>query len=241
MLDEVRGNRASELPTEDAVDLDLHINACGDCRRLLAAEQKFDLPIRIAMRNVPLPINLKARILDQLATQRGAWYRKRIYVGAAVAACLVIAVGLLTWKPPRQAGLDLDEIALNADRYMHSPQEKIDRWLGERGLRYDPPVLLNPRLLAFHSMTENQGRQVPTLHYQTIDPMTNEPIFAQVYLIREGDFDLAALRQATEGSSTKGYHLEVHRDREHPDRLVYLILYKGDHRLEPFKVNFSST
>jgi len=237
ILNDVRGNRSAELPAEDAVDLDLHLNACGDCHRLLANEQKIDRPIAVAMRSVPLPINLKARILDQLAMQRGAWYRKRVFIGAAAAACLLVAVGILTWQPPRDNTFNPNLMLQEAARYDDDSRDKMDGWLTRNGLEYRPPIALNPHLLSSYTMADVQGRQVPTVVYRTVDPVTGERIFARVFLVRAGDFDLDALPKSFGGSSPKGYQLEILRDKDRPDQLAYVILLKGDQGLRPFLLN----
>jgi hypothetical protein len=227
LLAEVRGNRDTELPAEDASHLDLHLRNCADCQRLRLIEEKVDAPVVRAMRAVPVPPGLKTRILDRMATQRGAVYRKRLFYVASAAAAVLVAVGILTWRSPQPEKLDLNVLIRFED-----PKEKAERWLLEQGIAYNPPVPLNPRLLAFHYMKTIQGKQVPTLVYSA------GGLFAEVFVIRAGDFDLAALRDGSGGSSPEGYHVEIHRDSTQPGKLVYVILFKGD-SLEPFLTQLS--
>jgi anti-sigma factor RsiW len=234
MLEELRGSRASELPAEDAADLDLHLQSCPTCQRLVEIERKLDAPIAKAMRAVPVPLGLKSRILDQLATQRGAMHRRRFFYAAAAAACVVAAVGLLVWKPYSRAAFDLNEIVLNADRSVENPNSQVDSWLSAKGIVYQPPVAFDPHLLAFYGMTTIQGRQVPTLCYRS-----ERNDFAQVYIIREADFDLSNLPESYNGgSSPYGHQLMVFRDKQ--NKQAYVVLFKGD-SLDPFLIHSQAT
>jgi len=235
MLAEMRGNRASELPSEDAVDLDLHLQSCAACERLVEIERKLDAPIAKAMRTVPIPLGLKSRILDQLATQRGAMHRRRFFYAAAAAACVIAAVGLFVWKPYSQVKFDLNELVLNADRQVEDPKEQVDSWLSAQGIVYRPSVTFDPRLLAFHGMATIQGKQVPMLYYRSFEPN----VFAKVYILREADyFDLSNLPETYSGSSASGHQVMVLRDQL--NKQAYVILFTGD-SLEPFLIHSQAT
>ncbi len=229
MLAELRGNRSSELPADDAVDLDLHLHSCGTCQHQIDVERKFDAPIAKAMRQVPVPPGLKSRIMDQMATQRGALHRRRFFYAAAAAACIIAAVGLLVWAPHRQAAFDLNQLVLNADQFAENPGAQVDNWLAPQGIAYHPPVPLNPRLLAFYGMATIQDKQVPALHYRISGQRTD---FATVYIVREADFDLSNLPENhSGGSSAYGHQVTVFRDP--PNKLAYVIVFTSD-SLDPF-------
>jgi len=232
-LSELRGNRPNELPADDAASLAQHLRACPECQRLVAIEQRLDAHVGKAMRSVPVPPHLKTRILDQLATQRGASHRRRFFFAVAAAACVVIAVGILTWKPDSRVRFDINEVSRQADQNFENPQGEVDRFLATQGIKYQPEIPLNPRLLAFHGTTTLQGKQVPMLYYRSFE----RNLYAQVFIIREADFDLSALPQ-NEGGSGLGHQIKIVRDADPKAKHIYVILFNGD-SLDPFKPQFA--
>jgi len=237
LLCEVRGDRDGELPPEDAASLQRHIESCPECQNRLTVETKFDTAIAKAMRAVPVPPALKARILDRLATQRGAFYRRRFFYAAAAAACVLVAVGILTWKPTQITPFDVQKVATETK---FDQARRVDDWFVSQGIPYQAPAPFDPRLLAFHGTMPIQGKQVPTLEYQGFDPATSTAVFARVYVIREGEFDLKSLPETFSGSLANGLQARVFRDREQPDKLAYVVVYSGT-SLDPFLTKFSST
>ncbi|MCE9531959.1 MAG: DUF3379 family protein [Planctomycetes bacterium] len=233
LLSELRGKRVSELPRDDAASLDQHLKSCFDCQRLVLLEQQYDAPIAKAMKAVPVPANLKARIFDRLATQRGAWQRKRFFYAAAAAACVIFAVGILTWKPANRARLDLNELVHQSGPNFEGRQDKLDQWLATQGIRYQAPVPFNPHLLAFHGMTTVQGKQVPTLYYSNVE----QKCHAQVFIIREPDFDLTNLPENFGGSLGFGQQIKIFREPGQPMKQAYVILFTGD-SLDPLLVRY---
>jgi hypothetical protein len=234
LLDELRGNRESELPPEDNVALDEHLHSCTDCQRLVAAERRIDTHIAQTMKAVLVPNGLKARILDQLATERGAWYRRRIFAVTAAAAAVILAVGLFAWQPQNRVKLDPNNLIANEDHYVEDANSIVQPWLELHGIQYHPPVPFDSRLLAFHSMTTIQGKQVPMLYYRS-----ERNVFAKVFILKEADFDLGSLPQTYSGSSVYGNQMTILRDKLQPDKIAYVVLFTGD-SLDPFLTKFQT-
>jgi hypothetical protein len=180
------------------------------------------------MRAVVVPSGLKAKIFDQLATQRGAAHRRRFFYVAA-AASIVVAVGILTWQMPQKEKLGVNELVRVQPLYVEDPL-KAQEWLRGQGIAYQPPVAFDSNLLTVCGMTVLQNKQVPTLIYRAVD--AHGTIYAQVYIVRESDFDLSSLPTTFSGSSADGSSIEIHRDSG--AKLAYVILFKGG-TLEPFR------
>ena len=73
MLNAFFGRQGSELAPEDAADLNAHIAGCSACAAAVRFERAFDDRIGKAMLAVAIPAGLKARLLDSVSAQRGAW------------------------------------------------------------------------------------------------------------------------------------------------------------------------
>lgn len=238
MLSELRGNRISELPDEDAASLDRHLAACADCQAILRTEEKLDAPLLKAMTAVAIPIGLKAKIFDRLATERGAVQRRRLWYAAATAAAILFGIGILTWHPDRRAKADLNEIVRHADHFADSPKTASDDWLASVGIHYQPPEPFNPHMLAFHGTVVVQGKQVPMLCYKSFED--GNPVSANVYILRRSDFDLTTLQKPSDGGSwgEGGHQVKVYPSTDQPDQVVYIVVYNS-RDLGPFLKQYS--
>ena len=237
MLAEIRGNRVNELPADDSAALDRHLNSCPDCQSALQLEQKLDAPLLKVMCAVPVPANLKAKIFDRLATERGAVLRRKIFYAAATAAAVIVAVGIFSWNPDRKPKIDLNELVKVTDQFDANPKGSVDAWLASHGVAYKPPEPFNPHLLAFHGLVTVQGKQVPMLCYRAFED--GQAVSAKVYLVRSIDFDLSALQKPPEGGSwgERGHQVKVYGQ---PDKQIYVIIYNS-RTLDPFLNQFRST
>jgi anti-sigma factor RsiW len=66
------GRQGAELAPEDAADLNAHLAACPKCAAAVQFERAFDSRIARAMMAVPVPPDLKARLIDGISAHRGA-------------------------------------------------------------------------------------------------------------------------------------------------------------------------
>ena len=89
MLATFFGRQGPELAPEDAAALDTHLTACPQCAAEIQFERAFDDRVGKAMLAVPIPAELKGKLLDGVYAQRGSWYRQKAYalVGMARVAC----------------------------------------------------------------------------------------------------------------------------------------------------------
>ena len=84
---------ATELDEGDGEALASHMVECSACASIQGTERKLDESIGRAMRDVPVPPELRSRLVQRLAAQRDLWYRRRIVWPAVAAAAAV----LLAW------------------------------------------------------------------------------------------------------------------------------------------------
>ena len=236
MLKEITGGQPGELPAEDFAALEKHFSECPSCQDALQAQEAEDQPIRIAMKNVPIPNGLQGRILDRLRHERGAVHRRRIWWTTAAASLLFLLFGMFYWQPRSRSKLDLNQIVYHADQFNENPKEELNAWLAKNEARFQLAKPFDPHLLAFYGMSSLQGKQVPMLYFRSQEH--GQPVFAQVFLVNTRDFDLASLPQSFSGSSARRYQLQVYRDAELPNEWAYIILFDSD-TLDPFHLQFT--
>src|SRR3954471_6968779 len=87
------GRQGSEVAPEDAAELNAHIAGCPECAASVRFERAFDDRVGKAMLAVPVPPDLKTKLLDGVAAARGAWYRQKFYAVAGLAATVLLAIG----------------------------------------------------------------------------------------------------------------------------------------------------
>src|SRR5262245_35355435 len=89
---------AAGLEGGEAAALENHLADCPECGPLAARERRLDDRLGRAERAVPVPENLRERLLNKLKVERDAWYRRtlwRLAGGLAAAAVLALVVGAL--------------------------------------------------------------------------------------------------------------------------------------------------
>jgi hypothetical protein len=218
------GRQGSELAAEDATDLNAHLVGCPDCAAAVRFERAFDDRVGQAMLAVPIPTNLKAKLIDGVAAARGSWYRQKFYAVAGLAAAVVLTIGgVIAWQIDRAPALDITQIVREEDSRVQDPAAEIDKILSPRGLKFDPERPFNLNQLAKAGVGKFQGKDVPFLFF------VNGPKNAQatVYVVRDTDFNWKALPQ--DGSSTTsqyGFQMAVVRDRNRSD-VAYVVVFTG--------------
>lgn len=240
-LSEVAGLRGAELQPEETVDLLSHLDACRTCAEREQRLRRNDDRIARAMKVVPVPPLLKAQILDRLASERGAYYRRRIGQILALAASILLVVGLTSnFTTSSRTKFELAEVANWIDHQASKPKESAERWLASEQklaphppVSLPPPISLNYRLLASYGSGEIlPGKSAPMLYF-----VAQGGVWAKVYILDSKDFDFRHIQDSSIGDDSTSRFGEVNirffRDTKQGDRIAYLIIYKGD-SLAPF-------
>lgn len=214
-----------ELGPAESAALDAHLGGCTRCAADARAAFATDVAFAAAMRDVPIPGGLRDRLVAAAFSRRGVAVRRKVYRFAAVAASLMLAVGLgiaaFTASRPHPDTLAL---AMQGDAVgdAHAAEATVRQWLGAKRLPAIPEDF-DYHLLLTYGSEEVQGRDVPVVVFRE----RNGPGFAKVYAFRTTTFDLKGVREAQSSYC---------RAKPYPDPVTgvtYLIVFTGQD-LAPF-------
>lgn len=212
---------AAELDDDVRAALEGHVAACADCGPFARAEADADATIGRAVRSVPVPTDLRARIDRTLEAARYSWWRVRI-LGAA-AAC--VAVTLVTAAAIRLTRPVLDAYAIAEATYEQTGHWRTaddarwiaDDWLRRQDRRLSAPPDFDYTNLAFAGRSDFGGlTSVPTL------TLVRGDATARVHFVRETAF--RALGEVAEQPVDRGRcTVSVRRYEELPGWLVIVV------------------
>lgn len=224
MLTTFFGRQGSELAPEDASALNAHIASCSKCAAEVQFERAFDDRVTQAMMAVPVPAELRSKLLDGIATQHGNWYRQKAYYVVGMAASVLIAIGsIVAWQMATAPELTLNEIVAQSDRQEQDRSGNVRKFLKERGLGFDPEQQLDLNQMEFWGDGELSGKKVPVLNLVN----TAKNARAKVYIVRDTDFDWKKLPQdGSSVASVYGFQVAVLRDTKRSD-VAYIVVFTG--------------
>jgi hypothetical protein len=224
----------SELDAGEAAALRTHLAGCAACAAWVREERRIDEQLAQAVRDVPVPEELRGRLLSGLARERTLRLRRRVLRVAAIAAALLLAAAAgwyVRWS--LRPGVDADEIVRNFETQPSDSPEKVQEWFPSRYGVPAPMQLnnspLNYGLMVWHGRGEFMGvKGVPQLVFMHPGP---GPARAVVYVLSDKDFNLDGAAVPTRAAGSF-YRAEVYFDPANP-HIAYVILYTGD-SLAPF-------
>jgi hypothetical protein len=224
MLSTFFGRQGSELAPEDAAALETHLASCPNCASAVQFERAFDDRVAKAMMAVPIPANLKSKLLDGIAADRGAWYRKKFYAAAGLAATILIAIGgVVAWQIGTAPELTFDGIARQADQREQDRPKDARQFLAEQGIDFQPERPVDLNLVESTGMSKFQGQVVPAVYLSN----RSKNASATVYVVRDRDFKWKNLPQGVSSlQSVYGFQVAVLRDRQRSD-VGYIIVFTG--------------
>lgn len=213
---------APELEEGDSEALNNHLAECPACAAVQRLERSLDEPIGRAMRDVPVPPELRGRLLHRLGAQRDSWYRRRVIgpLAGGLAAALLVWSGAQWLNRPVEPDLARLQEEINA---AGTPVPDVVRWLRRHDCK-EPPTL-DAALLAHSALAEFQGKRVPLLEYRRGAEV------AWVYVLSDRAFNLGSLKGQLPALSGR-FSLTVLADPDDP-HTAYLVIYSGQD-LSPF-------
>jgi len=238
---------STELDPDVVAALDRHLASCSICSAEAQVGAAFDDRMAIAMKAVSIPTGLCERLVARVSDRRGTILRRRVYRVAALAASVLLAIGIgasayLAARPlPDTSDLTLrgDDfaVALQADRAQvvaqpdaptdprkaQTNENAVRQWLIGEGLPGGLPEPFDFGLLLSYHWEPVQGRKVPVVLFRERQGAG----FAKVYLFHYGSFDLKAVPDAQSSYC---------QARSYSDRaagVTYVVVFTGQ-SLAPF-------
>lgn len=226
----------ADLAADDRAGLAAHVAGCAHCVAAAAGEAALHTAFATAMRAVPVPAGLHFKLLREEFAQRGARHRRIAYQWSAMAAGLLVAVGLAFSGYVRsRPDLDSAAIAMTAEQDWETREAPVRDWLVKQDLPGELPLDFDYRYYAFHGRGELAGRDTPVIvfHGQFTNQFdVKETHTARVYIVESSRFKLQDLNDAQ--ASLVRVTVKLHPTR--PD-LAYVIVSTGD-SLDPFLKRF---
>ena len=222
--------RVPELDRLDQEALDGHLAVCPECDSLARTERQLDDHLGHAVCEVPVPQGLRERLVQRLAEEREAWYRRQLMRGlrvvAVAAALLLVAwLGLLRWREHQLPRLD-DSTVLNEVDQMHRiakpDRDEAEAWFRKKGIRTVAPGKFDYRYLFAYHLAEFMGKEVPCLLFVRPERPAQ---FALVYVLTSKQFDLRALSEEAKGYNSDVLSFQVWRPSAD---FAYVVVYTGD-------------
>jgi len=219
----------SEFSPEDAAALDKHLAGCPACATALARENRFDSAVSVALQSVPVPVDLKARLLTSALAQQGAEWRRAITKSCAVAvgvfAVLYLGSGLYWYlRPP----FPTDQVADDMAAAIESPEQLVQAWLKKQNFPADLPREFDYRHYDNHGTAPVGDRDVPFISFVRQSDADQRIEKAKVFIARSGRFDLKAMKKEAQNS-----FVNVIVIMDEKNGIAYIIGYTSA-TLEPF-------
>ncbi len=215
-----------ELEPADAEALQTHLADCPECGPVAAAERRLDDHLGRAVRDVPVPADLKQRLLNRLSRERDAWWRRWILRGGAAAAALLLALAgaWYLWPLPRPT---MPEIQANLEMMRGADEQKVVDFFRKEGFGdVTMPSDFNFVYLAEYRVEEFEGRRVPALVFERTegaDAATR--VYARVLVLNDHRFNLADLR-AGDKADSGSFKIRIIRSPVDP-HTVFVVIHNA--------------
>jgi len=217
---------ARELDAPTAKELADHVAVCTDCNGVARSHRRLDQLLGRAMRDVPVPGDLKARLLERLAKERPTRQRRwrPVVIGLAAAAALVLVVW--GWyfggaRPTRT--LSVDQIAMG--ERASAPRDVVAinaafKALGASEWECAPAGVNYAYLISAPSLALLPGVDKPPKVPHLVFVRGSDQ--ARMFIIPKKRFRVEGWEQLA-----SGYELSVHLHDPGNKDFTYLVLHTG--------------
>jgi hypothetical protein len=211
-----------DLGPADRSALDAHLDHCPHCGPLAQSQTRFDDIVGRAMLAVQPPVEFRHRVLQRLAADRRAVYRRQLVRGG-LAAALVAALAFGAWELREwsRPTVGASELIARADdlRGGQSDEErivKVEKFFRDNGAPVVAPRFLDYQGLVSYSFADLKGRSVPTLMF-----LGRNNAVAVVHILDNRQFNLKNISDLSQVSS--GAEVVIHFDNEQERKYAYVV------------------
>jgi hypothetical protein len=222
--------QSTELEVSAWEELETHLVDCPECGALARTERRIDALFGRAMRNVPVPDELRDRLRQRLTAEHDAWYGRWLLraVGVAAAAALVFLICGRFWRNGPE-DLDPDRIVdariIGAGEPASTSPEAVETWFKEHyGITTHAPREVNYTYFTHCSLAEYRGKKVPVLAF------ADNGQRARVYIVTDTQFEgLVKLADEREPRGSQGFEVRV-KASDNPHVYYIRVYHKGIER-----------
>jgi hypothetical protein len=207
------------LDAAEHAALQQHLEKCPECASLTQAEQRLDQALGQLMRDVPVPADLKQKVLHRLAAERGQSPWKSVLkwtlaAGLVVGILAVVIGGGYLWYSRAVSQIlvtpaDIEEYVNQRGALTSVEVEAIFK---KKGLDARVPPAFDCRLLDHIDVVQFKGRRVPKLTFANPE----KGAVADVLILSARQFRTEGLQQ---DNSVR---------IEHEGEFIYLICPRGN-------------
>lgn len=211
--------KRAELDALEREALTQHLETCPACAEAAKAELAFDDAVGPVLRDVPVPADLRRKVLKRLAAERGSVPWKPVL---AAAALILIALSAgITWKnwPLPEASM---AAVIGVVERTEWDEEKLETYFAKQGVAAHLPRQFDPRYLQHADVTEFEGERVARLTFSRVD---QRPAVATVLILSTKQFRKNELWQAKEIPATTW--IRIRPDDENSE-FTYVIYHRGE-------------
>jgi hypothetical protein len=222
----------SELRPAEAAELETHLHTCPECDALARSERRVDEHLGQTVRDVPLPVGLRQRIMDRLRKDRAASRRRWLVRAGSVAAAVgLVALSGLLWAALSVPALPVEQILNDAHEFQASRDSaNVTRWFQEKyhvsaeAPREIGDVPLNYFYLADYGLESLQGKLVPRLLF------VRGSNSARIYLVSDWQFRIKDIADGAQFPGSVTVTVWQHPSNPH---LAYVVVGSLDPFLLP--------
>ncbi len=209
--------RCEKLDASEHAALQQHVDGCPDCAARIQAEHQADAAIGRLMLDVPIPADLKGKVLKRLAEQRlGKPWRKPATVAALVLIAL-LAGGI--WYAVRTPVVTVEGVQEYFYKGNGAKDEEVEADFQKLGIEIRLPGNFKDKFLKHAEVVEFKSQRVVKLSYRTSNDDGSTGI-VDVLVLRNRDFRLDKLANGP----ILGTNITIIKN----DDFTYLILQSGN-------------
>ena len=216
--------RRPELDATELEELEAHLAECPDCGPLAQVERQIDSRLAQAMQAMPVPQDLRGRVLDRLQSDRRVQVRKaRRWIAVLAAAAALLLASWVGWKLlEKPLRVDVEELAYaDYGKTINPRPDQVEDYFRSEGITTVAPADANYGFLRDYYVDTYRGKRVPKLHF------TDGKSSTVVYIFSTKDFDVAAANPPPDGSGwTAGISFDPSQ------KYGYLVIYIGEPALK---------